>query len=321
MSTGEPSGDLYAALFVKSQLKDIPTLYGVGGENLKKTNVILIFDYENLKTFGFASGILSILKNFKMYHKIGRMLFKLKPEIFIAVAYPGINLLLCRYAKKLGIKTVYLLPPQIWAWGTFRKYFIRKWVDLIISVFPFEYRFYQALNFKVIYWANPLLIFLKDYTKPPPSREIGVMPGSRVSQVKRNLRVIKELIKNFPNWEFVFILHPEVLSPDLTRWLTHEFSRRIKIVSSQRYEAMCRCRCIITSSGTASLETAILNIPQIFFNYPPFPDYYLFRHFLRITEYNLTNLYYGKHIVPSFVFCNKKRLVQAITQELHRLLT
>ncbi|MEO0189522.1 MAG: hypothetical protein ABIL18_00920 [candidate division WOR-3 bacterium] len=152
----EPSGDLYASFFVKTQLSGNKSIFGVGGENLKNVNVKLIYNYKDLQTFGFVSGMLSTLRNFKMYQKIARAIFKIQPEIFIAVAYPGINLILCRYAKKLGIRVIYLLPPQIWAWGTFRKYFIKKWTDLIISIFPFECNFYKNRNINVIYWQNPL---------------------------------------------------------------------------------------------------------------------------------------------------------------------
>ncbi len=276
-----------------------------------------------MQTFGFVSGMLSTLRNFKMYQKIARAIFKIQPEIFIAVAYPGINLILCRYAKKLGIRVIYLLPPQIWAWGTFRKYFIKKWTDLIISIFPFECNFYKNRNINVIYWQNPLFEELERYKRRDFSQCIGFMPGSRIPEIKRNTSVIIELIKNckeLQNFKFIFILHPDVVSGKiLDRLIAKELQNKVKIVIFDRYQEMCNCDFIITCSGTASLETMIMGIPQIFFNRPNFFDYHFFRHLLKIREYNLPNLYYGKTIVPSFVLRNKKKLVDLILSEFCRL--
>ncbi len=297
----------------------------MGGENLKNINVNLVYDYKDLKTFGFTSGILSILKNYLMYRKISRTIFKKKPVVFIAVAYPGLNLLLCRYAKKMGIKVIYLMPPQIWAWGGFRKYFIKKWVDLVISVFPFEYRFYISKKIKTKYIENPLFDELKRYKKKNFSGYIGFMPGSRLSEMKRNIPVIVELIKNceeLQKFKFTFIIHPDLISSKiLDKLITKQIQNKLRFAISDRYEEMCKCDLIITCSGTASLETAIIGIPQIFFNRPGFFDYHFFRYLLKIKEYNLPNLYYEKTIIPSFVLRNKKKLVKLISSELHKFLS
>ncbi len=260
-----------------------------------------------------------------MYRKISRVIFKTKPDIFIAVAYPGINLLLCRYAKKINIRVIYLLPPQIWAWGYYRKYFIKKWVDLVISVFPFEYRFYISKNIKTIYWKNPLFDELKKYEKKNPSNCIGFMPGSRISEVKRNVPVIIELIKEcreLQKFKFIFILHTDCAKMTLfNRLVPDRLRNKIKVIISDRYNIMINCNLIFTCSGTASLETAIMGIPQIFFNRPGFFDYYFFRYLIKIKEYNLSNLYYEKTVVPSFVSRNKKQLVKRLAFELYKFLS
>uniref|UniRef100_A0A7V0Z4Y6 Lipid-A-disaccharide synthase n=1 Tax=candidate division WOR-3 bacterium TaxID=2052148 RepID=A0A7V0Z4Y6_UNCW3 len=321
----EPSGDLYGSLFIKSHLKNHKNIFGVGGENLRNTNVNLVYDYKDLKTFGFTSGIISFIKNYLMYRKISRAIIKTRPVVFIAVAYPGLNLLLCRYAKKMGIRVVYLLPPQIWAWGGFRKYFIKKWVDLVISVFPFEYRFYISKKIKTVYMQNPLFDELKRYKKKNPSGCIGFMPGSRISEMKRNIPLILELINNcveLQNFKFTFIIHPDLASSKiLDRLMTKGVQDKLRFVISDRYEEMCKCDLIITCSGTASLETAIIGIPQIFFNRPGFFDYHFFRYLLKIKEYNLSNLYYEKKIVPGFVLRDKKKLVRLLSSELHKFLS
>ncbi|MGB9719873.1 MAG: lipid-A-disaccharide synthase [bacterium] len=318
----EPSGDLYASFFVKHQLNEKNCIIsGVGGPNLKKAGIELIFDYENLTTLGFASAISSSLRNYEMYRKVCRKIYTIKPEIFVAVAYPGLNLLLSRYAKKLGARVIYLLPPQIWAWGTIRKYFIKKWTNLVISVFPFEYQFYNHYGIKTAYWHNPLFEELKKYKRIDFDKRIGLMPGSRLSEIKKNLPVIMEVIKRLKenakhrsmDIKFCLILHSEktIGISDFTRSFQ---DIDLRLITRDRYHHMVNCDLIITCSGTASLEAGIMNIPQIFFNRPGFVDYYFFRRFLRIKEYNLTNLYFGETIVPSFVMRNNKRLIEKVVE-------
>lgn len=315
----------------------------MGGENIKKANNDLIYDYGSLKTFGFSSSIFSFVRNYKIYRKIVRVIHKIRPEIFIAVAYPGLNLLLCRYAKKIGAKVIYLLPPQIWVWGSFRKYFIKKWTDLVISIFPFEHQFYNNENIKVSYWQNPLFEELKKYKRTDYKKKIGLMPGSRKNEIKRNLPVMIEVIQNFErnsqeqfhNIEYFLILHPDSLSCEIFHYLDnhHLFAilhsgEKIKrpnpnliTITQNRYQAMCDCDLLIICSGTASLEAAIMKIPQIFFNRPNFFDYHLFRYLIKIKEYNLANLHAEKKVVPSFVMRNKNVLLKKILFELNKILT
>ncbi len=321
ISACEPSGDLYASLFIKRLKSELNKreleIFCVGGEQLGAL-AKLVYDYNRLKTLGFAAGFISMIRNYQSFRKIARMIYKIKPTVFMPVAYPGINLLLCRYAKRVGARVIYLLPPQIWAWGEFRKYFIKRWVDLIISVFPFEYHFYNCKGYRVIYWQNPLFEELKRYKRTDYKKRIGFMPGSRVSEIKRNLPVIIEIIKEIaaaPEGkspvEYSIILHPDTLN-----YLPGELK---KINPSlfpghpDRYQVMRNCDLIITCSGTASLECAIMDIPQVFFNRPSFFDYHLFPYLLKIREFNLTNLYFGRKVVPSLVLRNKGFLVFKIS--------
>jgi lipid-A-disaccharide synthase len=365
---GEPSGDMYAALLIKRLKKTTPNLkiYGVGGDKMRKSGVEVVEDYNKLMAFGFSKGILSSFRNYKVYKKKCRAMYRVKAKTFIAVAYPGINLLLCKYAKRLGCKVYYFLPPQIWAWGEFRKYFIKKWVDRVISVFPFEHEFYKKRGVKVDYLENPLFEELKRYKRGDFKKRIGFMPGSRSSEIKRNLPVMIEIMRKIGlkkhDLEFFLILHPHSLEiakeliarskiPHLSlRGATsrsnlnedpeqasqfHEkytkikrlprnlwslamtkkdffdsHTQHFKVITEKRYQVMKNCDLLIVCSGTASLEAAIMNIRQIFFNRPSFFDYYFAKRFLKIKEYNLTNLYFNKKMVPSFVARNTGYILQ-----------
>ncbi len=315
ISSGEPSGDHYAQFLVRELKKNHPDqiIYGFGGKELHEAGVKLIPGLNQVKTFGLDSAIFTLKKNYYLHHKIARAIYRFRPEVFIAVAYPGMNLLLCSYAKKLGLKVYYFLPPQIWAWANFRKYLIKKWVDEVISVFPFEYNFYKNLGIRVIYLKNPLVNSVKDYKRNDFQTRIGFMPGSRPQQIKKNFNVVIELIKkiNQQNQEiqFYLILYDKEIIQDI------QIPEYLRVVTENRYQAMKNCDLLIISSGTASLEAGLMSIPQIFFYRASPLDYYIFKKFLRIKEYNLANLYFNNRDVPVFISPNQQYLQKVLYSE------
>ena len=128
ISVGEPSGDLYASFLACGMKTKTPGLriFAAGGKNLVESGADVLVDYYRMTTLGFTSGVLTAYRNYTIYGKIARLMYRIRPKTFIGVAYPGLNILLCKYAKYLGCRVYYFLPPQIWAWGTFRKYFIKS---------------------------------------------------------------------------------------------------------------------------------------------------------------------------------------------------
>ena len=319
VSACEPSCDLYAALFLKNLKAQGITnkIVGIGGPRMAETGIDIVEDYHNLMTFGFSIGFGTIKNNYSIYKKISRFMYRIKPGIFLAVAYPGINLLLCQYARNLGAKVYYILPPQIWAWADFRKYFVKKWVDTVISLFPFEYDFYRKIGIKVVYQENPLIKYLQNYRRTDSKMRIGFMPGSRPGMVCRNMPVIIDIACKLKN------ILPSI---ELNLILLESFNKTLVPLpnpcplsinqphTSDRYQAMRNCDLLVICSGTASLEAAFMNIPQIFFHRPSFFEYHILRHFLKIKEYNLANLYYHsrKPLVPTFITYNKKKLGQNV---------
>lgn len=322
ISVGEPSGDLYASFLACDMEAKTPGLriFAVGGKKLVESGVDVLVDYHRMTTLGFTSGVLTAYRNYTIYGKIARLMYRIRPKTFIGVAYPGLNILLCKYAKYLGCRVYYFLPPQIWAWGTFRKYFIKKWVDKVISVFPFEYEFYKKMGIDTIYFENPLFEGLKNYRRNDLKKRIGFMPGSRKSEIKRNLPVMIELMRRIAqkgnDIEFVLILHSSLIGVGRSRPLLTSQKALLQdkaiIITDNHYQAMKNCDLLIVCSGTASLEAAAMDIAQIFFNRPSFFDYHIAKRFLKIKEYNLTNLYYNRKIVPSIVLRNADYILQRL---------
>lgn len=257
----EPSADLYVALYLKKLKKHLKNveIVGIGGEELIKIGARILLNIEKFSIFGFSQAINSLNKSLNLYKKIGGALQREKPDLLLAVAYPGLNLLLLKHCKKLGIKTVYLLPPQIWAWGNFRKYFVKKYADLVLSVFPFETEYYKNLGINTEYCNNPLVNYLKQFSHIKREKStIGLMPGSRYSQVKRHLPLMielaRELKKSRPGLRFKLILLADQAVPA-------NLPRDIEPTATDRHKNMAQCQFIILSSGTASLEAGLMGIP------------------------------------------------------------
>ena len=173
------------------------------------------------------------------------------------------------------------------------------------------YEFYKKIGVVTDYLKNPLREELKRYRRDDFMTRIGFMPGSRKNQIKRNLPIMIEMMHSIssknPGVEFNVILHSKEIMIN-NKWLKEELedSRRatrnkIVVIIENQYQVMKNCDLLMISSGTASLEAVFMNIPQIFFNRPSFFDYYVFRHFLKIDEYNLANLYLNKKIITSFI--------------------
>ncbi len=313
----EPSGDLYASFFIKKLKDDLPqaTVIGVGGERMREAGADIIIEYRKLMAFGLHESLLSARRNFSVYRKVARRLRIPEFQTFVAVAYPGMNLLLCRKAKQRGMKVYYLLPPQIWAWGTFRKYFIKKWVDVVLSLFPFEHTFYRQHGIKTLLLVNPLVHELQRYERNDHKERIGFMPGSRISQIRRNLPTVRQLIRKIKahrsELEYCMILHDRTMAGALLG-----LDAEVDMIWEDQYQAMKNCDLLITSSGTASLEACLLGVPQIFFNRPSLLDFYVLRRLLRIKEYNLCNIYHGRAVVPTSIHCNQQRLVDDVFSEI-----
>ncbi|UCG30614.1 MAG: hypothetical protein JSV53_01690 [candidate division WOR-3 bacterium] len=313
LCAGEPSGDVYAGLFIKRLRKQLPdaTIIGVGDGNMQMNGAEIVLWYERLAAFGLSDSLSSLLSHYSSYRQIARILLDTRPKTFIAVAYPGLNIPLCRIAKRHGMKVFYMLPPQIWAWGGFRKNLLKRWIDVVISVFPFEADFYRRLGFDTILMDNPLFSLLGKYTRRNRQPRIGFMPGSRRTQILRNLPVILELT-NFirtrgSNIELCLIAFDSQTAADLSSQQS-----LIPVFNGDRYQMMKDCDLLVVSSGTASLEAAAMRIPQIFFHRVSFLDDRILRRFVSVREFNIANLHYGKKIVPCFISSEYRLLVQQV---------
>ncbi|UCF69799.1 MAG: hypothetical protein JSW49_06225 [candidate division WOR-3 bacterium] len=310
---GEPSGDVYAGHYIRSLKEDSPkaVIIGVGGACMRKSGADIVLRYEGMMAFGLSDSLTALRTNLSLYRKIARKMLSVKPKTFVAVAYPGMNLPLCRLAKRSGMKVYYMLPPQIWAWAEFRKHLLNRWVDAVISFFPFEADHYKRLGIRTILSDNLLVDSLGEYVRKNRYKRIGFMPGSRKSHVMRNLPIVLHLAhfiwRRKPDFDLCLIAYGEREARVL-----RSSQDLLRVVHEGRHQTMKDCDLLIISTGTASLEAAAMGIPQIFFHRLSLLDDHVLRRFVKIREYNLANLYYGEKIVPCYVSSSGNQLCRIL---------
>lgn len=306
---GEDSGDLYAGLVIGRLKRQKPALevLAVGGAHLEAAGARIVQGFDRLRAFGLTDALSSLRAHYQTYQAIGRAFARRRVRTFVAVAYPGLNLPLCRLARRHNMRVLYLLPPQIWAWAGWRESLLRRWADLLISVFPFEAQHLEKLGLRTVCLGNPLVAQLRAFRRNDFGRRIGFMPGSRPRQIARHLGVVTALAGAIkarqPGIDLCLIAAREAEARSLAR------AQDVLAVRYQdRYQWMKNCDLLITSTGTASLEAAAMAIPQIFFHRPSFLDYHILRRFVKVREFNLANLYYGRPVVECYIGWNQGAL-------------
>lgn len=315
---GETSGDMHAAHLVRELKKLSPEIsfYGLGGEEMKKEGVRILTDLTQLAVVGFWE----VLKNYSRFKRIFDDLLletkKQSPQTAILIDYPGFNLRLARELKKMGIKVIYFISPQIWAWGSNRIHFIKKHVDLMLVLFKFEEILYADESFKVKFVGHPLLdsvkttcdrrTLLSSIGFNESSKTIAFLPGSRERELENHLpvmlRAASKIYKSDPQTQFLICRAPSITREMIKKIVdTHRIDYPYKILDSGTLNGINASDLVIVASGTATLETAILNKPMIIIYKVAFLTYLLAKFFVKIRHIGLVNIVAGQKIVPELI--------------------
>jgi len=331
--TGEASGDLHAAKLVKDVHKLDPNINfsGMGGINMRNAGVNIIIDFTDLAVMGLFDVLRHLTKFYSAKKIIHKTLLNNPPDLLILIDYSGFNLRLVKKAKQAGIKILYYITPQVWASRQRRIKIIRKYVDQLAVIFPFEVDFYKQFDIPVAFVGHPLantvqatmdMAFAKqEFTLNSEYKTIGLFPGSRKEEIKRLLPVMlksaKLLKKAFPNIQFVLALASSLTQNDLAPYLKKS-NLDIKIIANQNYDAMQVCDAIIATSGTVTLEIALMNIPMVII-YKISPPYFPIKLIINVPFIGLCNIIAGKEIVKEFLqqHANPKNISTEITHILN----
>ena len=300
---GEASGDLHAANLIKelSLLDTDATFQGFGGERMQKEGLELTKHYQEMAFMGFWEVLINlsaIIKNFKQAKK---ELLEYKPEVLILVDYPGFNMRMAKFAKKHNIKVVYYITPQVWAWKESRVKKLKRDVDLLLPILPFERSFFAKHGIDVNYVGHPLLDAFKDLDSRNIESEkpiIAILPGSRKQEIATSLPIMMEVAKSFENYQFVIAGAPSI-SQDFYRNITKD--SYMPVLSNQTHALLKECKAAIVTSGTATLEAAILKVPQVVCYKTSSISYFLAKLVVKVKYIALVNLICDKEVVKELI--------------------
>ena len=300
---GEASGDLHAANLIKelSLLDTDATFQGFGGERMQKEGLELTKHFQEMAFMGFWEVLINlsaIIKNFKQAKK---ELLEYKPEVLILVDYPGFNMRMAKFAKKHNIKVVYYITPQVWAWKESRVKKLKRDVDLLLPILPFERSFFAKHGIDVNYVGHPLLDAFKDLDSRNIESEkpiIAILPGSRKQEIATSLPIMMEVAKSFENYQFVIAGAPSI-SQDFYRNITKD--SYMPVLSNQTHALLKECKAAIVTSGTATLEAAILKVPQVVCYKTSSISYFLAKLVVKVKYIALVNLICDKEVVKELI--------------------
>jgi lipid-A-disaccharide synthase len=311
MSAGEVSGDLHAS-FLARELKGC-TLFGMGGEKMRQAGVDIRIDITDRNSIGVIEVIKHIIPQLSAYLGMKKMLRDERPDALILVDSQGFNVPLARYAKKLGIKTVYYVAPQEWLWGTrdgVRA--LRSAIDLVISIFKKEHEIDSAEGLNSYYFGHPLL----DIVKPTMSktdfcekfglndkrRIIALCPGSRSHELKSLLPILVSAAKKIGDAQFIMPVSSSKYSSTINRYVSDKFPE-IKVIEGFNYDCLKHADLVIAKSGTVVLECVILGVPVLMFYKLSHLTYYIGTKLMKINLpfYSMPNLLAGRMVVPEYV--------------------
>jgi len=325
---GEASGDLHASNLMKS-LKEQDgnaDFRFFGGEKMQQVGGRLLKHYREMAYMGFIPVLLNLRKIFKNIRDCRREIVDYQPDVVILVDYPGFNLGIAKFIKdnrrrfnRLP-KTVYYISPKIWAWKEGRIKAIKRYVDRMYCIFPFETDFYKKHNYSVEYVGNPTVNEVNEFLATNTVEKqptIALLPGSRKQEIKDNLPAMLEAASIFDGYRIVV-----AGAPNINIEYYEEFAgKKAKILFNQTYSLLAQSEAALVTSGTATLEAALFGCPQAVCYKTPFAriSTYLWQHFFKVKYISLVNLIADREVVKELFGISFS--VDTISNELFVLLT
>ncbi len=313
---GEASGDLHAANLCKELLimDRSLRLEGMGGKMMRKAGVHVLFDASKLAVVG----IVEVLAKYRMIkgvlNQIQQHIKTTQPDLLILVDYQEFNQKLAAYAKTLGIKVLFYIGPQVWAWRPKRVYKMARIVDQMAVIFPFEVELYEKANLPVRYTGHPLVDEVTIDKTTPDARyalnlanktTVGLFPGSRMGEIERLLPILIEtarlLRKTRPELQYVLPLASSLNKQDLAKYEQALIELDVRLVEDNTHDVIQACDCIIVASGTATLEIGLMKKPMVIFHKVAPLSYFILSRLVHLTHIGLVNIIPGKEIVKEFI--------------------
>ena len=309
--SGEASGDLHGSKLIEAlKKKDIRAhIRCWGGDLMQNSGGKLVKHYKELAFMGFwevITNLKTILRNIKFCKKD---ILAFNPDVIIYIDYPGFNLRISKWAKKRGFKNHFYISPQVWAWKENRVHQMKRDLDELYVILPFEKEFFKEKHqFSVKYVGHPLLDWVLHLKKPTgfltknhlseSKPLIALLPGSRLQEIKKILPNYLTVTKFFPQYEFVIAGAPGIAPNEYARFLKNE---QVKLIYNQTHDLLMHSKAALVSSGTATLETALFNVPQVVCYRSSFLSYHIAKRLVKLKFISLVNLILNREVVKELI--------------------
>jgi len=315
-SAGESSGEQHAANMFLELKKQCPNIKGIGmgGAKMARAGIEIRYDSANIAVIG----VVEVLKHYGEIRRaltaMKQLLAEQRPDLLVCVDYKEFNFKLAKYAKRIGIKVLFYVSPQVWAWRPGRVKAYGEVIDMMAVIFPFETAYYDAENVPVRYVGHPSVDKvhplhtkaedLVSYKLNQNNPVVGLLPGSRANEIKRMLPVMlaaaEQLQVSFPGIQFV-LPQADSISDVLLQTYLKSSNINVTVVKNQPYDVIQCCDAVMTTSGTATLEISLLTVPMVIVYKLAPSTYWLGRWLVNIPFIGLPNIVAGKAIVKELI--------------------
>ncbi len=322
---GEASGDLHGSNLIKAMkvLQPGADFRAWGGDKMQAAGATLVKHYRDLAFMGFVEVVMNLRTIFKNLAFCKQDISNYKPDAIILVDYPGFNLRIAKWAKEQGIKVIYYISPQVWAWKANRVKMMKQCIDKMLVILPFEKDYFKnKWNWEVEYVGHPLVNVIDEAMQQQPVQKlsgkpvVALLPGSRKQEIKVKLPIMLQVAKQFADYQFIV-----AKAPGLDESFYDEMLQgygNVSYVSNQTYNLLRQSSAALVTSGTATLETALFGVPEVVCYKGSPISYAIAKRVISIKYISLVNLIMDKPVVKELI---QHELTPAnITKELEALL-
>ena len=309
---GEASGDLHGSNLIAelSAFDKNAEIECWGGDLMEKAGGKLLQHYKDIAFMGLFLVLKNIRTLIGLFEKCKNEISNFSPDIVVLIDYPGFNLRMAKFAKQKNFKVVYYISPKIWAWNQKRAWKIKKYVDKMFTILPFETDFYKKYNYSVDFVGNPLLDSVSKFKKLEYDKDfllnnniddkpiIAILPGSRKQEIANALPIMLNLVPLFPEYHFIIAGAPSINTNFYNEFIAE---KNIKILFNKTYSILKNADAALVTSGTATLETALFKTPQVVCYKTGWLTYNIGIRLVKVDFFSLVNLILNKEAVTELL--------------------
>ena len=329
---GEPSGDLHGGKLMREIAReDAEAVFRFCGGDLMAEVAggdSMLYHYKQMSFFGFVQVVKNLGTILTQIDKVEADIERFSPDVIILIDYPAFNIRIAKWAKSRGIKVYYYIAPKVWAWKERRVKSLRKYVDRLYTIFPFETEYFCGHGIEPHFFGNPLADDIAERKASLPSREsfisesgldlrpiVALLAGSRISEIDANLPDMVALSREFPEYQFVVTAVPWIDKAIYDKYIA---GSPVRYICNRTQQTLAHSVAAVVTSGTATLETALMGIPEVVLYHVPWIYEKLKPYFLRIPYISLVNINLGRECVKELV--RAKLTMAEATKELRAIL-